>query len=92
MKEKLISSALWFLVALMMFDWGYTKGNYDGAEEQASFTRFKMCSNLTITMQEDKKWEIKEDCPPNMPVALHQFTPFPFNLVYAIGTFHFEDL
>jgi hypothetical protein len=78
-----IKSYIFIVVSLMMFDWGYTQGGYYGMEEQASYTRFKFSDRIS------SYGLIKgnEECYNLSPKALHQYTPFPQNLIYSLTHF-----
>ena len=80
MKKIIITSIIWLVISLIMFDWGFTVGGYEGYETQASYTRFEFPVNGGFKIIDD------------LPKALHQFTPFPDNLFYAIENFNFVEL
>ena len=74
----------WFIIALVMFNWGYTEGGYAGAETQASYTHFSLLRTIDAKGNEIEPAASRE-CVSRIPEALHQYTPFPFNLVNALG-------
>lgn len=63
----LIIFALWVLSILIVFDRAYTQGEYEGYRMQASYTHFKFPKGGYKTTED-------------LPRALHQYTPFPYNL------------
>jgi hypothetical protein len=77
-----IKSCILIIVSLMMFDWGYTLGEYKGYDTQASFTRFEFSERIS------SNGIIKgnKECYNLSPKALHQFTPFPQNLISSFNS------
>jgi hypothetical protein len=76
-----IKSCILIVVSLTMFDFGYTQGEYEGYDTQASFTRFEFSERIS------SNGIIKgnKECYNLSPKALHQFTPFPHNLISAFN-------
>lgn len=69
---------VWLVVALMMFSWGHTEGEYEGQRLQASYGRFR-CEHITTTVIE------YNTCMKFQPHELHQYEPFPLNLMDALS-------
>ena len=68
-----------------MFNWGHTVGGYDGYDTQSSYGYFKCGFNEEIAkIATSSKMVEYEKCLSYQQKPLHQFTPFPYNLLEAI--------
>ena len=89
--QRSAKHVIWFVLALAAFNWGYTYGGYDGMEIQANYTRFEFSDRTSSTFDFVKGIETNrhtvpgnQQCYEQAPNALHQYTPFPTNLMDAI--------
>lgn len=83
--SKLLVHCIWIVIALVLFNWGYTEGGYEGTRIQAAYTKFTFSERvLTLTDGTEKLLKRNPACYNLSPEALHQYTPFPDNLFSAI--------